>query len=75
MSSASSEQSCVHEGTSYVEVYPLGQDNLGTSSDERVPSANSPSTEEDDDLDVDGLESDSNKDEDIGNDEPPFSLS
>ena len=75
MSSASSEQSCVHEGTSYDEVYPLGQDNPGTSSDERVPSANSPSTEEDDDLDVDGLESDSNKDEDIGNDEPSFSLS
>ena len=48
---------------------------MAPSSDERVPSANSPSTEEDDDLDVDGLESDSNKDEDIGNDEPPFSLS
>ena len=72
MSSASSEQSCVREGASYDEVYPLGQDDPGTSFDERVPSANSPSTEEDDDLDVDGSESDSNEDENIGNDEPPI---
>ena len=53
-------------------MYLLGQDDLGTSSDERVSSANSPIMEEDDDLDVDGSESDSNKDEDIGNDEPPI---
>ena len=72
MSSASSEQSCVQEGANYDEVYPLGQDDLNTSSDERVPSANSPSTKEDDDLDVDRSESDSNEDEDIGNDEPPI---
>ena len=72
MSSASSEQLCVHEGAGYDEVYLLGQDNPGTSSDERVSSANSPLTEEDDDLDVDVLESDSNEDEDIGNDEPPI---
>ena len=51
----------------YDEVYPLGQDDPGTSSKEKVLSANSPSTE-DDDLDGDGSESDSN--EDIRNDEP-----
>ena len=67
MSSALSEQSCAREGASYDEVYLLGQDNPGTSSEERVPSANSPSTE-DDDLDEGGLESDLN--EDIGNDMP-----
>ena len=61
MSSVSSEQSCVREEAGYNEVYPLGQDNPGTSSDERVLSPNSPSTE-DDDLDVDRLESDLNKD-------------
>nr|POF20865.1 hypothetical protein CFP56_42732 [Quercus suber] len=72
MSSASSEQTCVHEGVGYDEVYLLAQDDPDTSSDEQVPSANSPSTEEDDDLDVDRSESDSNEDEDIGNDEPPI---
>ena len=72
MSSASSEQSCVQEGADYDEVYSLGQDDPNTSSDERVPSANLPSTKEDDDLDVDRSESDSNEDEDIGNDEPPI---
>ena len=72
MSSASSEQSCVQEGADYDEVYPLGQDDPNTSSDERVPSVNSPSTKEDDDLDVDRSENDSNEDEDIGNDEPPI---
>ena len=70
MSSASSEQSCVQEGANYDEVYSLGQDDPNTSSDERVPSANSPSTKEDDDLDVERSKSDSNEDEDIGNDEP-----
>ena len=69
MSIASSEQSCVYEGPSYDEVYPLGQDDLDTSSEEKVLSANSPSTK-DDDLDGNELESDSN--EDIGNDEPPI---
>ena len=68
MSSASSKQLYVREGAGYDEVYPLGQNDPNTSSEERVSSANSPSTE-DDDLDRDGLESDSN--EDIGNDEPP----
>ena len=70
MSSASSEQSCVRERAGYDEAYPLGQDDPGTCSEEKVPSANSPSTK-DDDLDGDGSESDSN--EDIGNDEPPDS--
>ena len=50
----------------------VGQDNPNTSFNERVPSANSPFTEEDDDLDVDGSKSDSNEDEDIGNDKPPI---
>ena len=48
-------------------MYLLGQDDPSTSSEERVSSANSPSTK-DDDLDRDGSESDSK--EDIGNDEP-----
>ena len=67
MSNASSEQSCVRERAGYNKVYLLGQDNPDTSSEERVPSANSPSME-DDDLDGDGSKSDLNKD--IGNDEP-----
>ena len=61
-SEASSEQSCVCEGASYDEVYPFSQDDPATSSDERVPSANSPSTEEDKDSNVDGSESGSGKD-------------
>nr|POE74991.1 hypothetical protein CFP56_26568 [Quercus suber] len=52
-SEASSEQLCVRKGTGYDEVYPSGQDNPGTSYDERVPSANSPSVEEEKDSDVD----------------------
>ena len=52
-------------------MFPSGQDNPSTSYDEMVLSANSPSTEEDGDLDVDGLERDSNVDDlDIG--EPPI---
>ena len=71
MSNASSKQSCVCEGASYDEVYPLSQDDPGTSSsNERLPSGNSSSTEEDDDLDVDGSESYSNEDKGIGSDEP-----
>ena len=68
MSSASSEQSCVRKGAGYNEVYLLGQDDSGTSFEEKVSSANSPSME-DDDLEGDRSKSDSN--EDIGNDEPP----
>ena len=59
-SEASSEQSCVHEGASYDEVYSSSQDDPNTSYDGRVPSANSPSMEEDGDLVVDGSEGDSN---------------
>ena len=70
-SEASSEQFCVHDGASYDEVYPSGQDDLGTSYDERVTSTNSPFVEEDDDLDVDESKGDSN-DEDIGSVEPPI---
>lgn len=66
----SSDQSYVREGAGYDEVYLLGQDNPGTSYDKRVPSSNSPSTEEDEDLDMDGTEGDSN-DEVISNAGPP----
>ena len=59
---ASSEQSCVCEGAGYDEVYPSGQDDLGASYFERVPSANSPSEEKDEDLDMDGSESGTNGD-------------
>ncbi|KAK9993398.1 hypothetical protein SO802_023101 [Lithocarpus litseifolius] len=52
-SEALSEQSCVHEGAGYDEVYSSGQDDPNTSYDERVSFANSPSMEEDEDLDVD----------------------
>ena len=69
-SEASSDQSCVREGVGYDEVYLSGQDDLGTSYDERVPSSNSPSVEEAEDLHMDELEVDSNN-EDIGNAEPP----
>ena len=40
-SEVSSEQSCVCEGVGYDEVFLLGQENLGTSYDERDPSTNS----------------------------------
>ena len=55
-SSASSEQSCVHEGAGYNEVFLSGQNDPSTSSDERNSSANSPSTR-DEGLDMDGSES------------------
>ena len=71
-SEASSEQSCVCEGAGYDEVYPSGQDDPVTSYDEMIPSANSLSTKEDEGLDVDGLEGDSNDEEDIGNPESPI---
>ena len=50
-SKALSEQSCVCEGASYDEVYLSGQTDLGATYIERDPSANSPSEEEDEDLD------------------------
>ena len=57
-------------------MYLSGQDNPNTFYDERVSSANSPSTEEDDDSDVDGLESgsrgDSNNEENVGNANSPI---
>ena len=58
-SESSSEQSCVREGAGYDKVYPLGQDDLGTSYPKRVPSANSPFEE---DSEVDGSESGSSED-------------
>ena len=70
MFSVSNEQLCVREGASYNEVFLSGQDDPNTSYDERDPSANSPSTE-DEDLDVDRPKGDSNNDDiDIG--EPPI---
>ena len=51
-SEALSDQSCVCKGASYDEVYPSGHDDPNTSHDERLPSANSPSAEEDKDVDV-----------------------
>ena len=59
MSSASSEQLCVRKEAGYDEVFPLSQDDLSTLSDERNPSATLPSSR-DEDLDTDGLASDSN---------------
>ena len=59
---ALSEQSWVHKGVGYDEVFPLSQGDPGTSKSERVPSANSPSVREDEDLDVDKSENDSNDD-------------
>ena len=59
MSSALSEHLCVREGAGYDEVFLSGQDDPGTSSDKRNPLATSPSIR-DEDLDMDGLESDSN---------------
>ena len=58
MSSVSSSQSCVHKGAGYNEVFPSGQNNPRTSSEERNLSATSPSTK-DEDLDTDRLEGDS----------------
>ena len=69
-SEASSDQLCVCNGASYDEVYPLGLDDPGTSSDDRVPSSNSPSAEGDEDVDVDGSEDDSSE-EYIVSAEPP----
>ena len=54
----SSEQSCVLKGVSYDKVFQSGRNNLGTSSDERNPSATSPFTR-DKDLDTDRSEGDS----------------
>ena len=75
-SEASSEQSCVHKWADYDEVYPSGQDDPGTSYDERVSSANSPSTKEDEDSNVDGSNSgsggDSSNEENVGNAKSPI---
>ena len=57
MSSALTEQSCVHEGAGYDEMFLSSQNDPGTLSDERNPSATSPSTM-DEDLDTDRSEGD-----------------
>ena len=69
-SEASSDQSCVHNGVGYDEVYSLGLDDPDTSFDDRVSSSNSPSAEGDEDVDVDGSEDDSSR-EYIVSVEPP----
>ena len=58
MSSASSNQLCVREEASYDEVFLSGQNDPSTSSEERNPSATSPSTR-DEDLGTDKSEGDS----------------
>ena len=58
MSSASSNQSCVCKKAGYNEVFPLGQNDPDTSSEERNPLDTSPSTR-DEDLDMDRSEGDS----------------
>ena len=74
-SEVSSEQSPVRKGADYDEVYPSGQNDFGASYLEKVPSANSPSKEEEEDSDMDGSEStsgDSNGEESIENVESPI---
>ena len=56
MSSVSSEQSWVRKGAGYDEMNPSGQGDPVILSDERNPSASSPSTRNED-LDMDGSES------------------
>ena len=68
MSSASSEQSCVREGASYDKVFSSGRNDPGTLSDERNPSATSPSIR-DEDLDMDKSQGDST--DDLDGAEPP----
>ena len=48
MSSASSNQSFVCDGAGYDEVYPLSHKDLDSPSDERSPSASSPSSRDED---------------------------
>ena len=69
MSSVSSEQSCVCEGAGYDKVFLSGQNDPGTSSDERNPLATSPSLK-DEDLDTDRSASDST--DDLDGTEPPI---
>ena len=59
-SEASSKQLCVREEAGYDEVYPSCQDDLDSSYSEKVLSTNSPSKEEDEDLNVDKSKSDTN---------------
>ena len=68
-SEASSDQSYVRNGVGYDEVYLSSQDDPSTSSDERVPSFNSSSTEGDEDVNMNGLKDDSS-DQNIANAEP-----
>ena len=53
-------------------MYPSGQDNPGAFYSESVSSANSPFEEEEEDSDVDGLESSTNEDSDEENVKSPI---
>ena len=68
MSSASSNQLCVRDGAGYDEVFPRGQKDPETSSEERNPSATSPSRDED--LETVGSEGDSS--DGLDGAEPPI---
>ena len=57
MSSVSSNQSCVYDGTGYDEVFSSGQKDPDTSSEKRNLSASSPSKDED--LEMDRSDGDS----------------
>ena len=63
-SEASSEQSCVREGTGYDKVYSSSQNDPDASYLERVPFVNSLSEKEDEDSNVDGSKSDTSRDSD-----------
>nr|POF17245.1 hypothetical protein CFP56_18361 [Quercus suber] len=66
MSSASSNQSCVHEGTGYDEVFPSGQNDPNTSSENRDSSTTSPSRDEEMDRSEDDYS------DGLGGGEPPI---
>ena len=66
MSSASSNQSCVHDGAGYDEMYLSGHKNPDVSSEERSPSTSSSS---DEDLEMEKPEGDSS--DDLINADPP----
>ena len=68
MSSASSNQSFVYDRAGYDEVYPSGHKDLDSPSEERSPSASSPSSR-DEGLEMEMLEDDFSEGQD--NAEPP----
>ena len=67
MFSASSNQSCVRDGSGYDEMYSLGHNDPDVSSQERSPST---SSSRDDDLEMEGSEGGSS--DDLIGDKPPI---